>query len=67
MSIEENITFSLDAVNAESTVGPHVSAINGLNFVLRYAEEQGWPLNTQFSLRQMRIYIIEKITATNHN
>ena len=44
--IEEYITFSLDAVNAESTVVPHESAINGLNLVLRYAEEQRWPLNT---------------------
>ena len=33
--------------------------------VLRYAEEQGWSLNEQFTLRQMRLSIDEKMTAEN--
>ena len=37
------------------------AALNGFDLVIRYAEENHWPLTTQFSLRQMRTNVMDTI------
>lgn len=37
------------------------TALNGFDLVIRYAEENNWPLTTQLSLRQMRINIMDTV------
>lgn len=41
------------------------SALNAIDIMIRYAEENGWPLNSQFSMREMRSSIFEKIVDRN--
>ncbi|XP_058827103.1 tigger transposable element-derived protein 2-like [Topomyia yanbarensis] len=63
-TIEEEGNFSVDVADEnESVPVSHEAAINGLNLILRYAEENGWPLSSQFSLRQMRLGIFKTVTG----
>ncbi|XP_062542013.1 jerky protein homolog-like [Armigeres subalbatus] len=69
-TIEEDASFADEAAheqgdngNDESALISHQTAINGVDVVLRYAEENGWSLETQFRLRQMRIDIFEKVAS----
>ncbi|XP_062711210.1 jerky protein homolog-like [Aedes albopictus] len=67
LSAAEDVNCSIDTVNLEGApddddtpVVTDEAAINGLNLVFKYAEENGWSINTQFRLHQMRLDIFEK-------
>lgn len=40
-------------------------ALNAIDVMVKYAEDNSWPLNSQFSLREMRTKIFEKIADRN--
>lgn len=54
-----HVSASLDPEDENLNVSDE-SALNGADILVRYAEEQGWPLNVQFSLRKMRQDILNK-------
>ncbi|XP_062542273.1 jerky protein homolog-like [Armigeres subalbatus] len=42
------------------------AALNGFDLVIRYAEENNWPLTTQFSLRHMRSNVMDIVIQKEH-
>ena len=61
--LEDNSMNVSDAAGIEDAFPPvsDESALNAIVVMIKYAEENGWPLNSQFSLRSMRSNIFSKI------
>lgn len=58
----QHLSTSVDPEDENVNVSDE-AALNGADVLLRYAEEQGWSLNTQFSLRKMREDILNNIVT----
>lgn len=77
---DDEVTYTMDSslpeddsvnisgpVDAEDDI-PRVSeesALNAVDLMIRYSEENGWSLNSQFSLRETRSKIFERIVDGN--
>lgn len=61
-STQEEASQSVSFGNDDNNVNvSDEAALDGFDLVIRYAEENNWPLTTQFSLRQMRGNVMETV------
>lgn len=61
---EDEINVSVSPESTDEMVSDD-TALNGVDILIRYAEENGFPLNTQFTLRKVRQSILEKRFGEN--